>query len=65
MGKQKGQIQIEMCGDIGNLLIATLNNVILSPDLCNGIFSIIKLMNLRYTCSFHKGFITVYSGNKK
>ena len=57
--KQKGQVKIKMCDDNGNLFIATLHNVILEPDLCESLFSIIMLMNAVHTCSFHKGFCTV------
>ena len=49
-----------MCDDNGKTLIATLNNVLLAPDLCDRLFSIITLMNLGHTCIFHKGFCTVY-----
>ena len=43
--KQKGQVQIQMCDDHVDPFIATLNNVLLTPDLCGKLFSIIKLMN--------------------
>ena len=36
--KQKGQVQIIVCGNNGNTFIATLHNVILAPDLCDGLF---------------------------
>ena len=49
-----------MCDDNGKLFIATLHNVILAPDLCNRLFSIITLMNLGHNCLFHKEFCTVY-----
>ena len=58
--KQKGQLQIQMCDDNGNSFIATLYNVLLAPDLCNRLFSIIASMNSGHTCLFHKGFCTVY-----
>ena len=58
--KQKGQVQIKMCDDSGDLFIATLHNVFLTPDLCNKLFSIITLMNSGYNCLFQKGFCTVY-----
>ena len=63
--KQKGQVRIQMCDDHGKTFIATLHNVILAPDLCNRIFSIIMLMNTGHTCIFHKGFCTVYFGEEK
>ena len=49
-----------MCDDNGKLLIATLNNVLSVPDLCDGLFLIITLINSGHTCLFHKGFCTVY-----
>ena len=39
--KQKGLVQIKMCDDNRDTFIATLQNVILTPDLCNRLFSII------------------------
>ena len=63
--KQKGQLQIQMCDDNGKTFIATLYNVLLAPDLCDRLFSIITLMNAGHTCLFHKGFCTVYLGADK
>ena len=57
--KQNGQVKIKMCNNNRNPLIATLNNVLLAPDLCNRLFSTITLMNSGHTCSFHKWFFTV------
>ena len=54
-----------MCDDNGNTFIATLYNVLLAPDLCNGLFFIITLMNAGHTCIFCKGFCTVYLGADK
>ena len=62
--KQNGQVQIKMCDDNRNTFIATLYNVLLAPDLCDRVFSIITLMNAGHTCLFHKGFCTVYFGAK-
>ena len=45
MEKQKGQVQIKMCDDNGDPFIAMLHNVLLAPYLCDGLFSIITLMN--------------------
>ena len=59
MVKQKGQVQIKMCDDNGKPFIATLHNLLLAPDLCNRLLSIIALMNSEHTCLFHKGFSTV------
>ena len=54
-----------MCDDNGKTFIATLYNVLLAPDLCDRLFSIITLMNAGHTCLFHKGFCTVYLGAKE
>ena len=53
-----------MCNDNGKKFVATLYNVLLAPDLCDRLFSIITLMNAGHTCFFHKGFCTVYFGAK-
>ena len=55
----------EMCDDNRKPFIATLYNVLLAPDLCDRLFSIIKLMNAGHTFLFHKGFFTVYFGSEK
>ena len=57
--KQKGQVQIQLCDNNGNTIMATLYNVLLAPDLCDKLFSIIKLINVGHNCIFHKGFCTV------
>ena len=49
-----------MCENNGNKFVATLYNVLLAPDLCDRLFSIITLMNAVHMCLFHKGFCTVY-----
>ena len=54
-----------MCDDNGKTCVATLYNVLLAPDLCDRLFSIITLMNAGHTCLFHKGFCTVYFGAKE
>ena len=54
-----------MCDDNGNTFIATLYNVILSPYLCDRLFSIITLINAGNNCLFHKGFFTVDFGAEK
>ena len=46
---QKGQVQIKMCGDNGYPFIATLHNVLLAPDICDRLFSVITLMNMIHT----------------
>ena len=43
--KQKVQVQIKMCDNNGNTSIAKFHNVLLAPDLCDSLFSIITLMN--------------------
>ena len=64
MAKQKGQVRIKICADNGDTFIATLNTLLLAPDLCDRLFSIIKLMNLGHNCLFHKRFYTVYFRDK-
>ena len=54
-----------MCDNNGDPFIAKFHNVILGPDLCNRLFSIITLMNSGHTCLFHNGFCTVYFGAKE
>ena len=49
-----------MCNDNRNKFIATLYNLLLAPDLCDRLFSIITLMNAVHTCLCHKAFFTVY-----
>ena len=44
-----------MCNDHGDPFIETLHNVLLAPDLCGSLFSIITLINLGHTCLFQKG----------
>ena len=62
--KQKGQLRIKMCDNNGKPFIATLHKVILAPDLCDRLFSIVTLMHSVHNCLFHKGFCTVYFGEK-
>ena len=45
MEKQKGQVQIKMCDSKGDTFIATFHYVLLAPDICNRLFSIVVLMN--------------------
>ena len=54
-----------MCDDNGKTFVATLYNVLLAPDLCDRLFSIITLMNAGRTFPFHKGFCMVYFGAKE
>ena len=49
-----------MCDDNGKIFFATLYNVLLAPDLCDRLFSIIILMNAGHMCLFQKWFCTVY-----
>ena len=65
MAKQKGSVQIQTCNDNGKKFIATLYNVLLAPDLCDRLFSIIMLMNAGHTFIFQKGFCLVYLGSDK
>ena len=63
--KQKGSVRIQMFDDNGETFVATLYNVLLAPQLCDRLFSIITSMNYGHTCLFHKGFCTVYFGAKE
>ena len=54
--KQKGSVRIQLCDNNGTTFVATLYNVLLAPELCDRLFSIITLMNSGHTCLFHKGF---------
>ena len=54
-----------MCEDNGKTFIETLHNVVLAPELCDRLFSIITLMNAGNTCLFRKGSCTVYFGAEK
>ena len=63
--KKKGQVRIQMCDDNGKTFITTLYNILLAPDLCDRLFSIITLMNLGHNCIFHKGFCMVYFGAER
>ena len=56
---------MQMCDDNVKKLFATIYNVLLAPDLCDRLFSIITLMNAGHMCLFHKGFFTVYFGAKE
>ena len=57
--KQKGSVRIQMCDDNRNTLIETLYSVLLTPYLCDRLFSIITLMNAGNTCLFQNLFCTV------
>ena len=46
-----------MCEDNRDPFIATLHNLLLAPYLCNGLFSIITLINLGHNFLFHKGVL--------
>ena len=52
--KQKWQAGIKICDVNRDIFIATFKNVLLAPDLCDKIFSMIFLLNPRHTCLFHK-----------
>ena len=56
IAKQKGSVRIQIFDDNGETFIATLYNVLLAPDLCDRLFSIITLMNAGHTCLLNKGF---------
>ena len=54
--KQKVQVRIKICDNNGYPFIATMHNILLALDLYDGLFSIIKLINLGRNCLFHKDF---------
>ena len=63
--KQKGSVRIQMFDDNGETFIATLYDVLLAPDLCDRLFSIITLMNAGHTCLFQKGFARFTSAQRR
>ena len=62
--KQKGQVRTKMGDNNGYPFIATLHYVLLAPDLCDRLCSIIMLMNSGHACLFHKGF-ALFTSKKK
>ena len=62
---KKRQVRIKMCDNNGYPFIATLHNVLLAPDICERLFSIITLINSGHIFLLHKGFFTVYFGAKE
>ena len=54
-----------MCDNNGDAFIVTLYNVLLAPDLCDGLFSIIMLANLGQTCLFKKKCMVYYGDKEK
>ena len=62
MEKQKGQVQIKMCDHNRDTFITILYYVLLAPELCDRLFSIVTLINYGHTSLFHKGICTVYFG---
>ena len=54
-----------MCNKNGNTFIATFYYVLLAPDLYDGLFSIVTLMNSVLTCLFHLKMCTLYFGAKE
>ena len=54
-----------MCEDNRYPFIENLHNVLLAPDLCDRLLSIIKLMNSGYICLLHEGFFTLYFMQKE
>ena len=63
--KQKGQLRIKVCNNNGYPFIAMFHNLLLEPDLCDRLFSIITLMNLGHNFLLHKGFCTMYFKEKE
>ena len=56
MTKKKDKVEIRMCDDNGDTIIAILHNIVLALDLCSMLFMIIMIMNLGHTCLFYKDF---------
>ena len=54
-----------MRDNVGKPFIATFYNVLLVPDFCGRLFSIVTLMNLRHTCLFNTGFFTIFFSDNK
>ena len=54
-----------MCDNNGDTFIAKLQNTLLAPDLCDGLFSSNTLMNLGHNCLFQKLFCIVSFGDKE
>ena len=63
--KQTGEVQIKMRDENGEPFIDILYNLLLAPEFCNQLFSIIASMNLVHTCIFHKGFCTIFFSDKE
>ena len=63
--KQKGQVRIKICNNNEDNFIAIFHNVILAPDLCDRLCSILTLINLVNTCLFLRAFCMVYLGAKE
>ena len=63
--QKKGQVGIQICDHKGDLFISMLHNELLAPDLCDGLFSIIKLMSSRHNFLYHKEFCTIYFSSKE
>ena len=63
--KPKGQVRIKMCDNIRDNFIATFHNVLLSPDLCDRLFSIITLIILVNTCLLCWFFIVYLRAKEK
>ena len=57
---KKVKYGLKNCNDNRNTFIATIHNVLLTTDLYDRLFLVIKLINSGHTCIFHKEFFTVY-----
>ena len=53
-------VQIKIHKDNGKPFITALYNILLVPNLCDLLISIITLMRLGHTLLFHKVFCTVF-----
>ena len=55
--KKTREVQIKIRDENGKPFIVTLYNMILAPDSCNRLFSIVTLMNLGHTWLLYKGVL--------
>ena len=64
-GETKRTSTNKNCNNNEDPFIATLHNVVLAPDFCNRLFSIIMLLHSGNTCLFKKGFLQVVLCTKR
>ena len=57
VAKKKGTVQIKMFGNNIDTFMATFHSVLLSPYICDRLFSMITLINLGLNFYFTKGYV--------